>query len=176
MIVFCADHGELLGDHYTYRKVLPYQGSVNVPMIVFNGGISGKQDNLVELRDVMATFLDAAGAEIPESIDGISILSDNGREFLHGEHSGGFKSNHYIVTKTDKFCWFSQSGREQYFHLESDPHELHDRIGDPDCQERIGVLRKELIRVLTGREEGYTDGERLIAGQTPRSVLSFLEK
>lgn len=175
MIVFCADHGELLGDHYTYRKILPYQGSINVPMIIFNGGLRGKQDNLVELRDVMATLLDAAGAEIPESIDGVSMLSDNGREFLHGEHSGGFQSNHYIVSKTDKFCWFSQTGREQYFDLSSDPHELHDLIDDPACQERIAVLRGELIRVLTGREEGYTDGERLIAGQQTRSVLSFLE-
>lgn len=176
MILFCADHGELLGDHHTYRKVLPYQGSVNIPMIVYNGGISGPQENLVELRDVMATFLDAAGAPIPDSIDGVSMLRDNGREFLHGEHSGGAQSNQFIVTKTDKFCWFTQNGREQYFDLASDPHEMHDRINDPACQERIDLLRKELIRTLAGREEGYSDGEKLIPGCKPQSVLSFLKQ
>ena len=96
------------------------------------------------------------------------------REYLHGEHSGGDIGNQYIVTEQDKYCWFMESGREQYFRLDSDPKELHDAIADPDCQERISYLRGLLIKELAGREEGYTDGNRLIPGKEQRSCLSFL--
>ena len=124
----------------------------------------------------MPTFLELAGATAPETLDGISMLRPNGREYLHGEHSGGDIGNHYIVTKTDKYCWFTQSGREQYFDLKKDPQELCDLSGDPACKERVEYLRNLLVKELAGREEGYSDGVRLIPGRPERSVLSFLEQ
>jgi arylsulfatase A-like enzyme len=40
-----------------------------------------------------------------------------------------------------KLCYYH--GQEpQLFHLADDPHELHDRAGDPDCR----AVREELIR------------------------------
>ena len=53
-----------------------------------------------------------------------------------------------------------------------DPKECHDRIHDRDYDERIGYLRQLLIDTLSGREEGYSDGTRLIAGQSPVNVLT----
>lgn len=175
VILFCSDHGELLGDHHTYRKVRPYQGSIRVPMIVYNAGLHGEQKQLVELRDVMPTFLELAHAPVPDSCDGISMLHDNGREYLHGEHSGGDIGNHYIVTQTDKFCWFCETGEEQYFDLRTDPSELENKINCPDAQPRIAWLRAQLIRELADREEGYSDGTKLFAGKRQKNVLSFLE-
>ena len=87
------------------------------------------------------------------------------RAYLHGEHSYGPFSNHWIVTSHDKYIWLSDSGEEQYFDLESDPHELTNLISSPGKQERIKYLRNCLIKELTGRSEGFTDGERLIAGR-----------
>ena len=58
-----------------------------------------------------------------------------------------------------------------YFDLDTDPTELHNAINDPQYQERISYLRNLLIKELTGREEGYTDGEKLIAGQPERAIL-----
>lgn len=171
VILFCSDHGELLGDHHTYRKIQPYQGSIQIPMILYNGGLRGCQDDLIELRDVFPTFLELAGTNIPENLDGKSMLHSNNREYLHGEHSGGDIGNQYIVTKTDKYCWFMESGQEQYFDLATDPKEMHDGIHDPTYQERITVLRNLLIQELDGREEGYTDGSVLFVGRTQRAVL-----
>lgn len=34
LIIFFSDHGDTMGDHYTWRKCRPYQGSVNIPMIL----------------------------------------------------------------------------------------------------------------------------------------------
>ena len=96
------------------------------------------------------------------------------RRWLHGEHEAGIHSNQFIVTAEDKFIWYSQTGREQYFNLKEDPHELHDLIGEEAYKERIRWLRARLIESLEGREEGYTDGQKLITGRRPMNVLSFL--
>lgn len=179
VIIFTSDHGELLGDNLTYRKIRPYQGSINIPMIIANDKRVKKGevcDSLVELRDILPTTLDIAGGKVPQSIDGMSILSDNGREYLHGEHSGGDIGNQYIVTKEDKYCWFMESGKEQYFNLKQDPDELHDAINDDKYKDRINYLRSLLIIELIGREEGYTDGDKLISGREQRAVLGNLNK
>jgi arylsulfatase A-like enzyme len=177
MIVFTSDHGELLGDHNLFRKALPYEGSARIPLIVTMPGSHGGQSNLVsdrvtELRDIMPALLEAAGAEIPDTMDGASFLGDGAaREFLHGEHVFGRRSNHFVVSNRDKYIWFSQTGVEQYFDLENDSQELSDRIHDPDRQARIAVLRQFLVNELTGRPEGYSDGQKLIAGRPTMNTI-----
>lgn len=178
IILFTSDHGEELCDHYTFRKSLPTQGSVHIPFFISGGekalkqiGITkGTNTNLFELRDVMPTILNMTNQDIPNDIDGIDILN-NDREYIHGEHSYGDLSNHFIVTKSDKFIWYSQSGKEQYFNLEIDPNEKHDAINDNKYKERIKYLKNKLILELKDREEGYSDGENLIVGKSPVCTL-----
>ena len=177
VIVFLSDHGEMLGDHLMFRKSKPYQGSIQIPLFLrgperYLGGLRGVRTDLVELRDIMPTLLELAGAPIPETVEGKSLLKGVDREYLHGEHSLGMDSMHFIVTERDKYVWYSQTGVERYFDLEKDPHETHDAFADPGNGARIAQLRGFLIRELTGREEGYTDGTRLIVGRPPKVVLS----
>ncbi|GLC81032.1 arylsulfatase [Lacrimispora brassicae] len=180
ILIFLSDHGELLFDHGLFRKVQPYQGSIRIPMIVRVGKnlFPGKSQvpvcrDLVEIRDIMPTILDSIKLPVPDEADGQSffpsLFGESGfdREYLHGEHSGGEISNHFIVTPTDKYIWYSQTGQEHYFRLDQDPRELHDLIHDPGCKDRIACLRGRLIEVLKGREEGYTDGFSLIPGKKP---------
>lgn len=178
VIIFTSDHGEELCDHHMFRKSRPYEGSCRIPLIISGGkhALSHLQPSSVchsiaELRDIMPTVLDIAGVHIPDSVDGESLLplTENPdtiqRSWLHGEHSYGEYSNHWIVTPTDKFIWHSETGQEQYFDLASDPHELNDQISFEDTQQRISELRGYLIRSLTNRPEGFTDGNRLIPGR-----------
>lgn len=186
VILFTSDHGEELCDHHLFRKSRPYEGSCHIPMIVsgpsaLTGGAPGTVcGSVVELRDVMPTLLDLAGIPFVVSksmMDGRSMMplvrdtSAGIRSYLHGEHTLGDASNHYIVTEHDKYIWYSQSGKEQYFDLSSDPHELHDLIKEPAYRERITELRGYLITELAGREEGYSDGTALITGRTPQLLL-----
>ena len=126
---------------------------------------------MADLIDIMPSLLDVAGCRDDEHYDGRSLLDsirnpeEKPRDYLHGEHAYGIFSNHWIVTTRDKYIWLSDSGEEQYFNLEDDPHELTNLIDSPDYQERIGELRKILIKELEGRSEGFTDGTRLIAGR-----------
>ena len=187
LILFTSDHGELLGDHNLFRKALPFQGSARVPFIVRpprSWRLPGGRvvDAPVELRDVMPTLLEAAGAPVPDSVDGLSVLPfcrgetpREWREYIHGEHAYGPQSNHFIVDGRWKYAWFSQDGREFLFDLRNDPDELHNLADAPEAEPVLKEMRARLVRELTGREEGYTDGERLIPGRPARAILSFLE-
>ena len=180
-ILFLSDHGELLGDHNLYRKSLPYEGSARVPFLISGPGIRPGSlcEKPVELMDVMPTLLDGCSLPIPGTVDGKSVLpllkgGSEWREAVHGEHTYEGESVQYIVTDHDKYIWFSGSGREQYFDLAQDPMEERDRIADPDCQKRISNLRDLLIQALAGREDGHSDGHRLIPGRPCKTTLSFL--
>ena len=176
VLLFCSDHGEMLGDHLLFQKAKPFQGSIRVPLFLtgpsrFLGDFRGTRQELRELRDVMPTLLELAGAPIPETVDGISLLRPSGREYLHGEHAMGGDSMHYIVTERDKFIWYSQTGRELYFDLEQDPRETRNLIYWPECRQRIRQLRAILARELADREEGCSDGQHLIVGKPAVTVL-----
>lgn len=177
IIIFTADHGELLGDHNLTRKSLPYKGSSLIPMII-GGDIPPEKrgsvkEEIAALRDIMASCVTAAGGVLPPEAEGQNLLSDSfSREYLHGEHSAGINSNHFIVTKSDKYIWFSQTGKEQYFDLIADQDETHNLIAEGD-QARIAYLRSLLIEQLEGRQEGYVENGRLVVGKPPRAVLDL---
>ncbi|WP_280531355.1 arylsulfatase [Paenibacillus sp. J23TS9] len=193
VILFTSDHGELMGDHHLFRKSLPYEGSARVPFIVNDPGNllslgTGKVvQEVVEMRDIMPTLLDAAGVAIPGSVDGGSVLklaaasSEEGsgnaeawRSYLHGEHTQGMQSNHWLTDGKEKYIWFSQTGEEQLFLLTDDPQELHNAARDQAYQERMDYWRSVLIQELKGREEGYSDGKQLFIGRKPVTVLSHV--
>ncbi|MDP0498299.1 MAG: arylsulfatase [Verrucomicrobiota bacterium JB024] len=185
-VCFVSDHGELLGDHHLYRKFLPYEGSSRVPLILKGPPGCGIQagsriNEPVELRDVMPTLLSCAGLPVPDVVEGRSFLplargeTADWRTHLHGEHiSFGDSSTQWLTDGHEKYIWFSQWDREQLFDLDEDPDELHDlsttRPG------RTAHWRQVLIKELEGREEGFTDSQRLIAGRPQYPCLSHLRK
>jgi len=187
LIVFASDHGEMLGDHHYFRKSLPYEGSAKVPLIVCDpGGRLGlkpgmRVSRVVELRDIMPTLLEAAGADIPDTVDGASLLPlCRGREdvswrnYIHGEHAYGARSHHFATDGQEKYIWFSQTGEEQFFDLRSDPDECVNLAGRPEWADRVAEWRERIIRELEGREEGYVLHGRLQAGRRPKTCLEVV--
>ena len=180
VILFTSDHGELMGDHHRFRKVLPYEGSTHVPFIVRFPKSMEKPKNTtveapVELMDVMPTILDAAGVPIPDTLDGKSVLplmrtdGTPWREFIHGEHAAAETSNHWVTDGREKYVWFSQTGREQLFDLVNDPNELHDLVGKKP--ERVKKWRSILVQELSGRQEGYVQNGKLVTGRPVTPLL-----
>ena len=185
VILFAADHGEMLGDHHLFRKATGYSGSAQVPFVMsMPGGVGGAEgrtiDEVVELRDIMPTFLDIAGAPVPETVDGRSLMplvrdeKPAWRQYVAGEHTGGRWSNHYITDGRHKYIWYSQTGLEQLFDIANDRQELHDLADRPEHAGELKRLRAALAAELAGREEGYSDGQTLTVGCEARPVLSHL--
>lgn len=186
MFLFVSDHGDMLYDHNSVAKALPYSGSAKIPLMVklppsWEIDAVSELDVPVELRDIMPTFLDAADSEIPDSVDGLSLLplcrgekETLEREYIHGEHSAGEASNHWITNGKEMYVWYSQTGEEHYFDIINDPDNMKNIIDKKT--DRVEYLRNCLIDELRGREEGYVKDDKLIIGQEPKAVLSFLEQ
>jgi arylsulfatase A-like enzyme len=178
VICFVSDHGELMGDHHLYRKSLPYEGSAHVPFAISGPGIpAGVRAEVVELRDVFPTLLDAAGVKVPETLDGRSVLPlARGEQIpwraeLHGEHTAFGQSIQWLTDGTEKYIWFSGTGAEQLFDLAADPQERHDLGRDPAATHRLARWRARMVDALADRPEGFVDGARLVAGRPVNEVL-----
>ncbi len=175
--VFVSDHGDMMGDHNFYRKTVGYEGSAHVPFIVrLPGGryVSPRVDQVVELRDIMPTILDIAGVEIPDTVDGASVLplmrgeDVEWRSDIHGEHTyemNGWESMHWVTDGHRKFCWWTGSGIQQFFDLDEDPQELVNLVDDEGRAEEVADWRGRLIGHLRDREEGFVVDGELVSGR-----------
>lgn len=179
VILFVSDHGEMLGDHYCFRKSLPYEASAHIPFLLqaparFGLGTHRVVDAPVCLEDVMPTLLDLAGASLPDTVEGRSLVpllrghTDHWRDCLHLEHA---PHCHALTDGREKFVWHVETGREQFFDLASDPTECRDLIASPAHQARIDGWRARLITELRDRPEGFTDGHSLLPGRIYTPVL-----
>ncbi|NQT52421.1 sulfatase-like hydrolase/transferase, partial [bacterium] len=76
LIVFSSDHGEMLGDHGRWGKCMPHQPSVGVPLVVAGPGVRKGHvcHEPTTTLDLTATFLQAAGLEVPKDMDSRSLL------------------------------------------------------------------------------------------------------
>ena len=178
IIRFVSDHGEMLVDHLMFQKAKPFQGSIHVPLFIsgperYVGKHGTVRTDLAELRDVMPTLLELAGTPIPETVDGTSLLHPVEREYLHGEHTLGADSMHFILTNEDKYIWYSQTGRELSFDLRNDPHENQNVLDEH--QARVAELSELQITALKTRDEGEHDRAivRDMAGKKGPKVLAF---
>jgi arylsulfatase A-like enzyme len=185
IVAFTSDHGEMLGDHYLWRKSLPYEGSARVPLLIrapdrfaMHRGLVADQP--VCLEDIMPTLLDMAGVDIPDSVDGSSLTpllrgeEPPWRAHVHLECATGSREPsgfHALTDGKEKYVWFAGDGREQFFDLSADPTECRDLSVTSAATERMKPWRKHLIDRLVDRPEGFSDGKELVAGRTYSAVL-----
>jgi arylsulfatase A-like enzyme len=73
-VIFMGDNGWFLGEHGLTSKVLAYEESMRVPMMVAGPGVSAGTDRHLVLNiDLPATMLDLAGREVPRAWSGRSL-------------------------------------------------------------------------------------------------------
>jgi arylsulfatase len=179
VIVFTADHGEMLGDHGYFRKCEPFESSANIPFIICGSPSLGFRPGLrikrpVCLEDVMPTLLSLAGAKCPAYVDGVNLVpvlqgkESWIRDWFHFEHSPCYSKEQAYQALTDghfKYIWRPLNGRELLFDLEKDPREEHDLSKDPSSQSILETWRGRLVQRLATRPEGFSVNGKLIAGR-----------
>lgn len=179
IICFTSDHGEMLGDHYLWRKQVAYEGSARIPFLLSAPAALGVEPGTVidapcTLADTMPTLLDMAGAAIPDGLDGESQWSVLRREAPATRESVHIECAGHTQALTDghtKYVWDPHTGTERLFDLDRDPRELHDLGGEAAATGRLSHWRNRLIERLRNRPEGFTDGEHLIAGRPRMNAL-----
>jgi arylsulfatase len=122
-----------------------------------------------ELRDVLPTFLDAAGAPIPRHLDGKSLLhlvrgnTKDWRPWIDLEHSMCYDQDHWTAL-TDgrfKYIYFAYDGREQLFDMAEDPGELHNLAEVPAQETLLKQWRRRMVDHLTERGEEFVANGKL---------------
>ena len=168
IILFSSDHGDMLGNHGLWNIGLFYESSAKVPMILV--GVAGDErtghhrvdDRLIGWQDVMPTLLDLAGIEIPSTVDGISMVGQQGREWLYGEFGEDAQATRMIYDGRFKLIYYAAGNRLQLFDLWDDPQELIDLSASPAQAEVRERLTGLLIGELYGSDEGWVRDGRLV--------------
>lgn len=148
LIIFTSDHGEMLGDHGLLGKGCRfYEGLVRVPLIFYwKGKIKeGLVSNaLVELIDIVPTILDAVGINIPEKVQGKSLMPiltgvkspDHHKSYVRSEYYDSLdpkKPVHATMYFDGKYKIINYHGADigELYDITNDPWEFNDLWDDP---------------------------------------------
>jgi len=134
LVVLISDHGELMYRHgifFDHHGL--YDGNLHVPLMFRHPSLHPKRvGHMAEHVDLVPTLLELAGIEIPEEIDGASLVplmrGDSGaplRQFVVSQECT-WQMKWSIRTRTHKFI---KALEEDFYH--TPPRELYDLRNDP---------------------------------------------
>ncbi len=159
VVIFTSDNGFLCGSHGYGSKVLPYEESTRVPLIVFdprhaNSGKHLRSGALTGNVDFAPTLLTLAGLPVPANMDGKNLmpLYDDPQAAIHASlpliNVWGPKACHSlgVITKDFKYVYWHYGADdftpvEELFHLARDPHELHNAALNPEQKPQLERMR-----------------------------------
>jgi arylsulfatase A-like enzyme len=159
IVIYNSDQGFYLGEHGWFDKRFMYEESLRTPLIVRWPGVTGSgqvNDDLVSNLDFAQTFLEIAGTEAPDEMQGESLVP-----LLHGNTPATWRNSlyyHYyefpgahsvrkhegIATREYKLMHFYNVDEWELYDLAKDPGEMQSVYDDPAYQEVIQVLKQDL--------------------------------
>lgn len=168
IVMFTSDHGDMLGNHDLWAKQTYYEGSANVPMVLMGQkddrqiGFNRTDERIVGLQDVMPTLLGLAGIDVPDTVVGRSMVSNQAREHLYGEFGEEAHASRMIRAGRHKLIWYPCGNVFQLFDLEDDPDEMVDLADDPASTVTLYEMKELLRSELYGSDEKWVDGANLV--------------
>lgn len=165
-IVFMGDNGWLLGEHQFTSKVLAYEESMRVPMIIAGPkGRTGLEERFALNIDLAPTILELAGASADERMDGTSLVpilqgknidwrdrfvyeapvSQLGTNPLWAVRT---KNQKYIATHMPDGTFF-----DEYYDLQKDPGELQNLAAQPNVKPQLEGFRTAIQAHRNQQEE-----------------------
>lgn len=171
IIVYCSDHGEMLGEHGIWEKQKFYDGSARVPLIIryprrFAGGTV--VDENVNLCDLFATLADLAGLPIPEGLDSRSLvpLMEGNAQGWSDETLSQFGTTNYMIKQGAlKYAYYGEEMPEVLFDMARDPGETTNCAQDPAYAPAMAAFRQRLAALGHGPN---ADPHYVNAGYSPR--------
>ncbi|MBK1790438.1 sulfatase family protein [Persicirhabdus sediminis] len=162
IVIYSSDQGFYLGEHGWFDKRFMYEQSIRTPFIVKWPGVTEGTTNdkhIISNLDVAQTFLDIAGAEQPDDMQGASIVpvlkgedpEDWRKSFYYHyyEYPGvhAVKRHYGVTTGRYKLINFYEINEIEFYDLEKDPHEINNLADNPEYAGKIAEMKKELARL-----------------------------
>lgn len=136
-IALTSDHGELCGDHGFFGKVLPYEASIRVPLLLRPpGGLPAITDSsAVDHIDLVKTLMAIGGVE--SDVDLRNGTSRNRAIVFENMGCVG------VRTDAETMLWDRSLGRPVLlFDRQCDPEEHHNVVDEADYRTRVHALRE----------------------------------
>ena len=142
IVIFCADHGELLGDHGLLEKSCMYEGCLRIPLLVHLPGMTQRRDSdaLAELMDLAPTCLELAGADWNrremDAVSLVPVLNGSTEPLRPVQRS---ELHNCTMLFDGRYKWIrSYNDTDELYDLETDPQELHNVINEhPEVLNRM---------------------------------------
>lgn len=158
IVVFTADHGDNLGSHQYFNKSRLIEESIRIPFILRAPGQFSHLENttqVTQLIDIIPTLLDACGAEVPEQVQGRSLmpiisgecdaLADNWCFIEDASREIGIRTpTHLCGMRLDNDERGIESEDDRFYDLRSDPYEMNNLGGSPEQAELAAELKGRL--------------------------------
>lgn len=162
IIVYSADNGYHMGNRGFAGKWSHYEESLRVPLIIYDPRVKGKsrgqETDLQALNlDLPSTFLDWAGADIPERYQGRSLkdIVEKGQarkwrtDTFHEHFAVRNRIPAFEGVRNDEFKYvrYIDEGNREFLHdLKNDPDELVNLADDPEYATVLKNMRQRTDR------------------------------
>jgi arylsulfatase A-like enzyme len=168
LVVYTSDQGFYLGEHGWFDKRFMYEESFRTPLVMrFPSKIKNRKiEHLVQNIDYAPTFLELAGIDIPEDLQGQSLFplltgdqDVDWREAIYYhyyEYPGPHDVKRHYGVRTDRYKlihFYHDINQWELYDLQSDPGEVHDLFG----QDGYGEITKRLFDQMVGLQKQYSD-------------------
>ena len=183
IIVYTADHGDLMGDFGMYFKCCFQEGSVKVPIIFAGPGVPKDEvrSQLAGLQDILPTLAELTGCPLTHEVDGESLTEVFAapeaklRDYYYGECLDDPEQSAMICDGRWKYIYTQTGPTEELYDLENDPTELNNLAVGPDAENVLPGWREKLIE--EARRLGDTallDGDGLVIAEFDRQSYKDL--
>ena len=189
LLMFMSDNGYLFGEHKLYRKRLPYEESIKIPLFVrypawFNSNTVITNEMALNI-DLTPTIMDAAGITNTIPMDGVSLHSlANGSihrhefmyeycyypDYLNTPSIRAVRDFHYMYIKS--YC--ASGGVEQFFDLQADPAENINQINNSNYSSLISQYRTRLDSFKLALNDTFLVDPNPVACYMSSPVYSFI--
>jgi choline-sulfatase len=155
IVVFTADHGELLGERGLWYKMAFFEPAARVPLIVrMPGRRPGRRvTEPVSHLDLVPTLLDLCGVEPTGDLDGRSHAAVLAGEAIQPADVAA----EYLAEGVNAPAVMLRRGRHKYISCGDDPELLFDLEADPRELENRAVAEPELCGELRAAVERHWD-------------------
>ncbi|HZK21682.1 MAG TPA: sulfatase-like hydrolase/transferase [Oscillospiraceae bacterium] len=165
VIIYTSDHSCHFKTRNLEYKRSPHDSSIRTPLVIFGGAYKGKKkdDRMASLIDMAPTILDFAGADIPNSYMGSSLIREKERDFAFVQVSESqigraVRTKRYLYSIRAKGNGFTRHSATVYYEdylydMEKDPYQKENLIKSPDYEQERTVLKEMLIKEMVRAEE-----------------------
>lgn len=187
LVIYSSDHGEQLGERGLWWKQTLYDQSAKVPLVMSRPGYlpqGERRSQIVNLVDLAATILAAAGADALPNCDGASFLevaranddrwidqtfSEYYSDGLSPWAGAGVQAHRMVRAGRWKLIYY-HGYRSQLFDLEADPDEVRDLIDLPAYRP---VAEKLTKMCLAGWRPAELGEKMTRAAEDKRSLIKW---